>query len=100
MDFSSSMLHFKIPFGIIAIEVIDGQRWGAVSGRVYAVTGIHFFLSGNHFRHDAASTVRQLLDTPQMFRRTTELSDSSQFLISRSSQCPICSRNGNLKVCI
>ncbi len=60
--------------------------------------GIHSFLSWNCFWHDAESAVRQLFDAPQLFRRTTELRDCSQFLISRSSQCAVSSSNGNLKV--
>ena len=54
----------EIPFGIVAMEIVFGERWIAVALTVDAVFGVVAFLARDLLWHDAIGAIGELLDTP------------------------------------
>ena len=54
----------EIPLGIVAMEIVFGERWIAVALTVDTVFGVDAFFARNLLWHDAIGAIGELLDAP------------------------------------
>lgn len=86
---------FEVPFGVVRVEIIRGKGGSAVTCRVQTILLVEVLLSGDGERHDTVSTVRQLLNPPELAVLSLKRF-GGHLQISRSRQCPVGAVNKNL----